>query len=450
MLSVIMRSATARLLLCIVLLAVCSSALDRQPGTDYRARRVALSQKTSGGIVIMFSAVEGEGRDSLFGFRQDDNFYYLSGVPFPGAALLIAPEVQAAANTPARAYTEILFLPDHNRVQEKWTGPKLGPEDAEAKQYSGFDRIESLDKMRDIVSELMGTTRARVYTDIAEGDESSPSTAPMAWLHRANAFPGGGFGDVKPFLVEMRARKDAGEIEMIRRATLATVAAHRAAWKAIKPGMKEYQVAALMQYEYQNRGCERAAYAPIVGSGFNSTVLHYSDNSKTIDPGDLIVMDVAGEYSMYASDVTRTVPASGKFTARQREIYDIVLGAQRAAIEAFVAGKSTLTGDKPESLYKVAYDYINSHGKDLKGQPLGQYFIHGLGHPVGLEVHDVAPGAVLDRGSVFTLEPGIYIPEEKLGVRIEDIFYVDSNGKLVAFSADLPKTAAEIEAAMGK
>ena len=171
-----------------------------------------------------------------------------------------------------------------------------------------------------------------------------------------------------------------------------------------------------MQYEWGKRGCERPAYSPIVGSGFNSTVLHYSADSETIQAGDVIVIDAAGEYSMYASDITRTLPASGKFTARQREIYDIVLGAQQAAAAAFVSGKSRLRRNMADSLHDVAYNYINTHGKDLHGEPLGKYFIHGLSHYVGLNVHDPNDYDVpLGPGAVFTLEPGIYIPEEKIG-----------------------------------
>ncbi|MCI0351785.1 MAG: M24 family metallopeptidase, partial [Acidobacteriales bacterium] len=163
------------------------------------------------------------------------------------------------------------------------------------------------------------------------------------------------------------------------------------------------------------------------------------------------VMDVGGEYSMYATDITRTLPANGKFTARQREIYEIVLGAQRAAEAAFESGKSTLGRTAENSLHRVAYEYINTHGKDRHGQPLGKYFIHGLSHFVGLNVHD--PGdatAPLKAGAVFTIEPGIYIPEEKLGVRIEDIYYVDANGKLVNLTAILPHTADEVERAMAE
>ena len=167
--------------------------------------------------------------------------------------------------------------------------------------------------------------------------------------------------------------------------------------------------------------------------------------------GDIVVMDVGGEYSMYASDITRTAPVNGKFSARQREIYDIVLGAQEAAIHAFQAGRSRLSREGTDSLQKVAMDYINSHGKDLHGEPLGKYFIHGLGHHVGLNVHDANdPSLPLDKGMVFTLEPGIYIPEEKLGVRIEDMFYVDQDGKLVMMTRDIPRTADQVEKAMTK
>jgi len=250
-------------------------------------------------------------------------------------------------------------------------------------------------------------------------------------------------------LEEMRRVKDAGEVALIRRATEASMAGHLAAIRTVQPGMNERQIAALIQYEFQTRGCERAAYVPIVGAGFNSTVLHYSDDSGPIQAGDVVVVDAGGEYSMYATDITRTLPATGKFTQRQREIYNIVLGAQEAAIKAFRAGHSSMSGQARDTLYNAAYNYINTHGKDLHGKPLGQYFIHGLGHFVGLSVHDVGGMTVpLDKGMVFTLEPGLYIPEERLGVRIEDMFYVEQDGRLVRLTAGLPRTAEEIEAAM--
>jgi Xaa-Pro aminopeptidase len=155
---------------------------------------------------------------------------------------------------------------------------------------------------------------------------------------------------------------------------------------------------------------------------------------------------------MYASDITRTVPVNGHFTPRQREIYNIVLGAQQAAINAFVAGKSTINDrdrKDPNSLDTAAYNYINTHGKALDGAPLGKYWLHGLGHMVGIDVHDPADyPAVLKPGMVFTIEPGVYIPEEKIGVRIECDFLVGPNGKLIDLDADLPHTAEDVEAAM--
>jgi Xaa-Pro aminopeptidase len=229
----------------------------------------------------------------------------------------------------------------------------------------------------------------------------------------------------------------------------ASVAAHLAAMKAVKPNVKEFEVSALMQYEWGRRGCERPSYSPIVGSGHNSTVLHYSDNSNTMKAGDVVVIDAAAEYSMYAADITRTLPVSGHFTARQKEIYDIVLGAQEAAMAAFQSGKSLLYGDTEASLNRVAKDYIKAHGKDLHGQPLDQYFIHGLGHYIGLNVHDSGDYKIpLSPGAAFTIEPGIYIPEENIGVRIEDDYYVDADGKLIKLSAALPSKAEEVEKAM--
>jgi len=434
-----------KLLVVAIISFLAGSALahERQANADYRARRVALAAKMENGALVLFAPTESEGPNNLYGFRQEDNFYYLTGWSEPGAAVLIN----------ANPYTEILFLPEHNLTQEKWTGPKLGPGDPEAASATGFDKVANLDKMHDELLKVLPQPRAIVYTDLGANGQTTPSTGPIEWLRRSNSFPNYiSFRDAKPWLASLRMVKDAGELQMIVHATEASEAGHRAALKAIHPGVSEREISALMQYEFGKRGCERPAYAPIVGSGFYSTVLHYSADDKVMKDGDLVVMDVGGEYSMYATDITRTAPVSGKFTPRQREIYNIVLGAQEAAMQAFQAGKSKLATSRtdPDSLYKVAFDYINSHGKDLHGEPLGKYFIHGLGHHVGLNVHDASDASPVDKNMVFTLEPGIYIPEEKLGVRIEDMFAVDANGKLVMLTRDLPRTAEQIEAAMKK
>jgi Xaa-Pro aminopeptidase len=438
-----------RKLLCLCLVSVlwtCSAgnALDRQPGADYHARREALAKKASGVVVLLAPL---EGADSVYAFRQDDNFYYLSGVTTPGAALLIANATEAQGDTPARAYSEILFLPPRNLRLEKFTGPQLGANSPDASQTTGFDRVEEMSKLPEEVGKLLVGGRPIIYTDISSQGEPTASVQALDFLKRTNTMVY--FQDIKPMLSSLRTTKDAGEIALIRKAVDASVAAHFAAMKAVKPNVTEYEISGLMQYEWTRRGCERPAYAPIVGSGHNSTVLHYSENTNTMKAGDVVVIDAAGEYSMYAADITRTLPVSGHFTARQREIYDIVLGAQEAAMSAFQSGKSTLFGDTDASLNKVAHDYFKSHGKDLHGQSLDQYFIHGLGHYIGLNVHDSGDYKVpLGPGMTFTIEPGIYIPEENIGVRIEDDFLVDQDGKLIKLSGALPSKAADVEKAM--
>lgn len=428
-----------RRLLCFVVFTVSLPlfAFQRQANADYRVRRERLAGKLDGqSIVLLFANSEAEGQNALGAFRQNDDFYYLTGWNEPGAAILIAPAKDD------RPYTEVLFLPAHNATQERWTGPKLGPENADAPQLTGFDHVEALDKMRDRLVALLPGATAAIYTD--------PAANPLEWLRRSNAFPNyTTYREAKTLVGELRVTKDAGELALIRKASDATVEAHKAAMRNAKPGMTENELSAIMQYEFQRRGCEAPAYSPIVGSGFHSTVLHYSQNSGTMQAGDVVVLDVGGEYSRYATDVTRTLPVNGHFTPRQREIYDIVLAAQQAAVDAFKSGSSSMARTAPNSLYKVAYEYINTHGKDLHGQPLGQYFIHGLSHYVGLNVHDAGDAAApLGRGAVFTIEPGIYIPEEKLGVRIEDTYAVGSDGKLLCLSCAAPKKAEDVEALM--
>src|SRR5450432_3165190 len=327
-----------------------ASALDRQPSSDYHARREKLAAKLDGGVALVFAPPEAEGPNALYGYRPDDNFYYLTGWPEPGAALLIVSAVEAKDNSPARTYSEILFLPSRNYSEERWTGPKLGPENAKAAEMTGVDRVESLDRMRDDLVSLFPTRGIKIYTDIPTAGDDSNSTQPLAWLKTANAFPvGTSYADIRPLLGSLRTIKDAGEVDLVRKATNASIAAQFAAIRAIKPGMTERELSSLLQYEWGKRGCERPAYSPIVGSGLNSTVLHYSDDDGTVQSGDLVLIDAAGEYSLYASDITRTMPANGKFTPRQREIYEIVLRAQNAAMEALKTGM-TLGGKDATSL----------------------------------------------------------------------------------------------------
>jgi Xaa-Pro aminopeptidase len=424
-------------------------ALEKQPASTYRARRVALAAKLQGGVAVLFAAEEPQ--LDFMPYRQDSNFYYLSGWTEPGAALFIEADAPHAA-TP-RSYKEILFLPARNLRMEKYTGVKMDAATPGAAQAAGVDSVEPMTALPAELSQLLAADRA-----LTSNLWTQPGSDAATSLLGFTATSLGTNETIRPrdatdAIGQLRIVKDAAEIELIKKASAASILGQRVMMQWwVKPGMTERAVAGGMTAVWMENGCERPSYAPIVGSGINSTTLHYSANDRTLRDGDILLVDAACEYSMYAADITRTVPVNGHFTARQREIYDIVLGAQKAAIDAFVAGKSTINDrDRldPNSLDTVAYNYINTHGKDLHGQPLGQYWLHGLGHMMGIDVHDPAKyPAVLKPGMVFTIEPGVYIPEEKLGVRIECDFLVGADGKLVDLDASLPHTPEEIEAAM--
>ncbi|UWZ86335.1 M24 family metallopeptidase [Occallatibacter riparius] len=432
-------------------------ALEKQPASTYHARREALAAKLHGGVAVLFAADEPQ--MEYQDYRQDEDFFYLTGWNEPGAALLVAapsdpPSAMAGPLDPQgqRAYTEILFLPTRNLRLEKYTGVKLDAATPNAAQTAGVDRVMQMTELLKVLSDMIAADRrlnSRVWGQEGNGQAQALLTVTAATLGSSTA---PALHDIAAITTPLREMKDAGEIDLLRKASDASIAAQRVMMRAVKPGVTERAVAGQMDAAWLEHGCERWSYPPIVGSGPNSTTLHYAENSRTIQAGDVVVVDAACEYSMYASDITRTVPASGHFTARQREIYDIVLGAQRSAVEAFLAGKSKINDrDRrdPDSLDTVAYNYINTHGKSLDGKPLGLYWLHGLGHMVGIDVHDPAEyPAVLKPGMVFTIEPGVYIPEENLGVRVECVFLVGQDGKLIDLTADLPHTADEVEAAM--
>jgi Xaa-Pro aminopeptidase len=386
---------------------------------DYAERRQKLREQIPDGVLVLFGAKESE--DLHYGFFQETNFLYLTGWEEPGAILVLTPE------------KDILFLPKRQPTEEKWTGRKLGPDDSNVREATGFTSVMPAERFETELRSLLND-----YPKLYDFDASTQSIAPL----RTHV-------DARPLIAKLRMEKSPEEIAHIQRATDASIEAHKAAWKMMRPGEYEYEIAAVMVGSYLMEGCRRSAYAPIVGSGPNSTTLHYSRNSRRMDAGEIVVMDVAAECDNYASDITRTVPANGKFTPRQREIYNVVLGAQRAAIAAVKPGM-TLGKKTPNSLYQVAYDYINTHGKDLHGEPLGKYFTHGLSHHVGLDVHDASdPRDPLKAGMVITIEPGVYIPEENIGVRIEDVVLVTEKGAKV-LSGALPVDPDEIERALAQ
>jgi Xaa-Pro aminopeptidase len=421
--------------------AVCPASEDRLRA-DERMRREQLRKDLPDGVTVLFGRTEKESDDLRTGFFQEPNFRYLTGWLEPGAILMMTslPEDRASPGYAERAALprEILFLPRRNPDQEKWTGRKLGPEEPDAQRLTGFDMVLPAENFESEFHKMLAKY-PRLYA--LKGRPEAAKLQALAPLRDIS--------DAALPIARLRMKKSAEELALLEKATDATLASHRAAWKRAAPGLYEYQVAATMVEVYQDHGCERSAYEPIVGSGPNAVFLHYSRNSRRMDRGELLLMDVGAECSGYAADITRTIPVGGRFSRRQREIYEVVLGAQKAVIAAVKPGV-TIGKTAPNSVYTVAYEYINSHGKDLHGEPLGKYFTHGVSHHVGLEVHDAAdPNAPLAEGMVITVEPGIYIPEENIGIRIEDMVLVTRDGAKV-LSAALPREPGEIERAIAK
>jgi Xaa-Pro aminopeptidase len=400
-----------------LLVSVAGAAAQEITPAEYKTRRADLRKAMGQAVFISIGAVEGEHGDLRAGFFQDPNFYYLTGWTEPGAILVLTPT------------KETLLIPRRDPEREKWTGAKLGPDSPDVQKLTGIETIAPAESFEATLPSLI--SEASRVLSIGEDIEKIQRLLPTRQV-----------GNATMFMAQVRGVKSASEQSLIQRSTDATIAAHRAAWEAIRPGRMEYEIAAVMAGSYFSAGCARHAYSPIVGSGPNAAVLHYSRNTRRMDTGELLLMDVAAECSMYASDVTRTVPVSGKFTPRQREIYEIVLGAQKTAIAAIKPGM-TIGRSGDNSIHKIAFDYINTHGKDRQGEPLGKYFTHGLSHHLGLDVHDLGE-MVLKPGMVITVEPGIYIPEESIGIRIEDVVLVTENGARV-LSAALPREPDEIE-----
>ncbi|MEK7408121.1 MAG: aminopeptidase P family protein [Acidobacteriota bacterium] len=402
---------------------------------EHRARRAALSQALPGGVVVLFGRddpAEGAGHA---GFAQEPNFYYLTGWGEPGAVLLLAPERKGAPRA------ETLFLPARDARTETYSGRRLSAEDEDARVVTGFELVLPRTSFESELRRALEHS-PKLYTLADQrGAETLKSLAPLREI-----------ADAREALGRLRLKKSPREIELIRKSVDVTVEAHRAAWKRAAPGLHEFQIAATMVGTFLERGCEHAAYPPIVASGPNAIVLHYERNARRLDAGELLLMDVGASCAGYAADITRTIPVSGRFSQRQREIYEVVLGALKATVAAvrpgvMLGGRGQIIG-----LYKVARDYIDSHGRDRQGNSLGQYLPHAVAHRVGLDVHDVYRETLslpLEAGDVIAIEPGVYIKEEGIGIRIEEMVLVTEKGALV-LSAALPREPGEIEKALAE
>ncbi|HXM95043.1 MAG TPA: Xaa-Pro peptidase family protein [Candidatus Dormibacteraeota bacterium] len=436
---------------------------ERETNAVYAQRRAKLAAQFDGPIVL-WGYTGREESSQAYVFAQEENFYYLTGHNEEGAGLILLPsqnDGNAVASTASHTALaigttdkarsqeprEILFLPPKDPAKEKWNGIRLSPSDPEINARTGLADVKPFAEMRATIEKL-AKSHPNFYTILPYEKELGgfPHEKAVAdWLQMA--VPPAKFKDIRANIAALRQIKSVGEIAFLQCAIELSLDSHLEAMKMMRPGLFEYQIAAKMVEVHAMGGSEAEGYAPIVGAGPNSTALHYDKLARKIENGDVVVLDVGAQYSGYSADITRTLPANGKFTPRQREIYEIVLGAQNAALAALKPGVDFCRkGDK--SVYKLAYDYINSHGKDQHGKRLGQYFIHGLGHQIGLNVHD--PGDAcrsFEPGMVITVEPGIYIPEENLGVRIEDDVLITAAGyKLL--SERLPRNPDEIEKVM--
>ena len=397
--------------LCLIAAALAAAgALCAQPGE----RRAALAKALDDGVVVLFGRTAGEQHDPRAGFRQQSDFFYLTGWQQPGAVLLL---------DPAR---EAIFLPRHNTVRERYTGRMTAAEDADARAATGFETVLPLEKLEaELAREL--ERYPKIYT---VGDAATARLKALAPLREV--------APASPAITKLRMKKSPAEQAAIQRALDVSMEAHRAAWKRAAPELHEYQIAATLVNAFMERGCEGSAYPSIVASGPNAVVLHYEQNARRMERGELLLVDAGASCAGYAADITRTIPLDGRFGKRQREVYEVVLGAQKAAIAKVKPG-ITLA-----ALTDTAREYMERHGG------LGKYFIHGIGHHLGLEVHDAADTAApLAEGMVVTIEPGLYIPEEKLGVRIEDVVLVTAEGARVLTSG-LPREPGAIEKAMAK
>jgi Xaa-Pro aminopeptidase len=390
-----------------------------QEPSVYRARREALMKEMGEGVAVIFA----DGQEDGDGYRQGSDFFYLTGVNEAGAVLVLAPK--------ERTYREFLLLPSRDPEAERWTGEResLG---AALRQKYGFEKIRRTGSLTPWVYDL--AKRSPVLWQISlPGMESNMKTPDLELYGKITSKLAGVSTRALPHTLDrMRSRHSADEIALIQRAVRISEDGFRAAVLEIRPGGFEGSVEAEAERIWKSRGARRPAYSSIVGSGPNSTILHYPRSERVMQDGELILMDMAAEFAHYAADITRTVPVNGKFMPLQRKIYDLVLQAQKAAFAKLRPGVYF------EDLDATARKVIEDAG-------YGDYFIHGLGHFVGLDVHDAgAYHEPLAAGMVITIEPGIYLPHEKFGVRIEDDVLVTETG--AKFLSDgLPREADEIE-----
>jgi Xaa-Pro aminopeptidase len=435
---------------------------DRGGEAALRAgRRQRLAQAMPGGIAVIPTAPErARNRDTHYPYRYDSYFYYLTGFQEPESVLVI---VADAATGPR----SILFCRERNPERETWDGFRHGPQGA--RERFGFDEAQPIARLDEAMAALLADREALWYPVGADAEWDARA---MRWLNavRANARSGVAapqqLHDVRAPLDEMRLVKDAQELAVMRRAAAISTGAHRRAMQAARPGRNEYEIEAELLYEFRRHGAQFPAYWPIVAGGANACVLHYVANDAPLADGALLLVDAGCELDGYAADITRTFPVGGRYSGAQREVYELVLAAQAAAMGEVRAGRPW------NAPHDAAVKVLSQGMLDLKllegsldavleKEAYKRFYMHRTGHWLGLDVHDAGDykraGAwrALAPGNVLTVEPGLYIraaedvpePLHDIGVRIEDDVLVTA-GACEVLTAAAPKAIAEIEALM--
>lgn len=428
-----------------------------------RRRKQLMAQMEPNSIAIIPSASEKiRNRDCEYQFRQDSDFYYLCGFPEPDAVLVLLPGREQGET--------ILFCRERDVTMELWNGYRAGPEGA-CSDYAADDAFP----VGDIDEILPGLLEGRERVYYAMGRNTDFDRRVMAWVNvirskvRAGAHPPGEFLDLDHLLHDLRLYKSAAELRIMKQAGEISADGHCRAMKICKPGMMEYQLEAEILHEFASKGARFPAYSSIVGAGKNACILHYIENSSKIKDGDLILIDAGCELEHYAADITRTFPASGRFSKAQKAIYTIVLEAQLAAIETIKPGSHW--NEAHDATVQVITQGLKELGllkgslkKLIEQEAYRDFYMHRAGHWLGMDVHDVGDykvndeWRVLEEGMVMTVEPGIYIAPDNdkvdkkwrgIGVRIEDDVVVTKTGCEILTEA-VPKTIADIEALMAE
>jgi Xaa-Pro aminopeptidase len=428
----------------------------------FRQRREQFLERITGGAALFPAAPTAiRNGDVEHEYRQDTDFYYLTGFEEPGAVAVFAPD------HPEHKF--VLFVQPKDREKEVWTGWRAGEEGA-MRDYAA-DKAFTIDKLGEELPKLIEKADRLYYRFGTDPTFDERMIGLMRRFQRQRQREGYGptsIIDPAEMLHEMRLVKTAGELALLRRAVDISSDGHLSALEAIRPGVYEYEIEAALRYVFRREGSPRCGYAPIVASGANATVLHYTTNNRRVEDGHLVLIDAGTEFGYYTGDITRTYPANGRFSAEQAEIYNLVLEAQLEAIKMVRPGATFI--EPHERALRVLVEGMLKLGlfegeaeEVIKEEKYKKFYMHRTSHWLGMDVHDAGPYKVADEwrrlepGMVLTIEPGIYIAEDLegvdsrylgIGVRIEDDVLVTSEGNEV-LSSRVPKSVEEIEAALG-